>query len=199
MRQEQTNEHTWRNTQYTRTHTHTQTHTQKNNRSISGRFTFVSCCNINPHNQTNWPLDSIKLCHALLYIMKFLMIQFSPACCWFFILRPNNVIATILENPWSIFFFPYRERPSFTPTLNNRKNYSFLYFNLHVWRQQWGKQKILEWMVVGIPKINLLFNSSWMQFSCVNVVAKYCEMYHILEQEISYLKLQFWPVFCDRT
>ena len=146
-------------------HTNTRTHTQKNNSSSSGRFTFVGCCNINLHNPTNWPPDSIKLCHALLSIMKFLMIEFSPAWCWFLILRPNSVIATILQNPQSIVFFPYRERPSFTPILN-RKNYSSLYFNLHVWRLQWGNQKILEWMVVGIPKINLLFSSSWMQSSC---------------------------------
>jgi len=44
-------------------------------------------------------------------------------------------------------------------------------------------------MVVSIPKINLPFSSSWMQFSCVNVVAKYCEKYHILEQEINYLQV----------
>jgi hypothetical protein len=32
-------------------------------------------------------------------------------------------------------------------------NYSFMYFNLYVFRQQAGKEKILNWIVITIPRI----------------------------------------------
>jgi hypothetical protein len=41
---------------------------------------------------------------------------------------PQNPIP---ENPQPL-FFPYCERPSFTPTQNNRQNYISVYLNLYI-------------------------------------------------------------------
>jgi hypothetical protein len=37
-------------------------------------------------------------------------------------------------------------------------NYSFMYFNLYVLRQQEGKEKILNWIVISIPRIYAALN-----------------------------------------
>jgi hypothetical protein len=39
------------------------------------------------------------------------------------------------------------------PVQNNCQIYGFVYFNLYVSRQQAGRQKTLNQMVVGIPQI----------------------------------------------
>jgi hypothetical protein len=36
-------------------------------------------------------------------------------------------------------FFPYCDRPSFTPIHNNMQNYSFVHFNLCAFWQQMGR------------------------------------------------------------
>jgi len=41
-------------------------------------------------------------------------------------------------------FFPQNERPSFAPIQHNWQNYSFLYFNLHIFLYKTGGQKILD-------------------------------------------------------
>jgi hypothetical protein len=55
---------------------------------------------------------------------------------------------------WSRYLFSVR--PSFTPTQNNRSNYSWSYFNLCVFTQQTKIPKILKGMVGSIPRIYFL-------------------------------------------
>ena len=47
-------------------------------------------------------------------------------------------------------FFPQCEQPSFTSIQINRQNYSSVYLNLYIVREQTGRQKILHRMTAGI-------------------------------------------------
>jgi hypothetical protein len=49
-------------------------------------------------------------------------------------------------------FIPWCKRPSFTPTQNNRQNYSFVYFNLYDFREETGRH-FLNWIVASISRI----------------------------------------------
>jgi len=61
-------------------------------------------------------------------------------------------------------FLPQCERQSFTPTQNKRQSYGLVFFNLYIFLQQAGRQKILRWTAASIPReFNLLLISSLMQ------------------------------------
>jgi len=89
-------------------------------------------------------------------IIKLLIMQFSPFPCYFGPLRPTfSPQHPILKQPEPTFLLQY-ERPSFTPIQNTRQNYSSLYLNLYIFRQQAGRQKIIHRKVASI----LWFQSS---------------------------------------
>ena len=50
-------------------------------------------------------------------------------------------------------FGPQCKRPSFTPVQDNRRNFSFVCLNLHICRQQTGRQKILHRIIARIPSL----------------------------------------------
>jgi hypothetical protein len=47
-------------------------------------------------------------------------------------------------------FFSQRERPGFTPIQNNMLSYNFVYFNIHDFRYQTARLKILICVVASI-------------------------------------------------
>jgi hypothetical protein len=76
--------------------------------------------------------------------MKLLIMKSSPVFCHF--------VALILEcSPQH----PVSKHPlsMFTPIQNNSQNYSYVYFNLKVFGEEMGRQKILNRKTASIPRI----------------------------------------------
>jgi hypothetical protein len=65
-------------------------------------------------------------------VMKLLIMQFSAISRHFISLRSRySPQHPVIKHPQSV-FLPWFQRPSFTPTQNQRQNYSFVYSNFYV-------------------------------------------------------------------
>ena len=86
----------------------------------------------------------------------------SPLCsflhpCYLVPLRPKYLPQhPTLKHPQST-FLPQCVRPSFTP-IQNRRNYSSVYLNFHIFGWQNGRQKILHRVVASIPRLQTTLN-----------------------------------------
>jgi hypothetical protein len=87
-------------------------------------------------------------------------VQSSTTSCHFIPIRFNySPKHPVLKHTQPV-FFPQRERQISTPVQTNMQNCGCIYFNLHISREQTGRQKILNFMLASIPRIILLLISS---------------------------------------
>ena len=67
-------------------------------------------------------------------------------------LSPKVFLSTPLYNAVSPMFFPSSVKLSFTP-IQNGNNYTPIYGNICIFRQQTGRQNIMDRILAGIPGI----------------------------------------------
>lgn len=99
---------------------------------------------------------SISHCHAwcAVQIMKLLLMCIFPFSCDFFCFRAKY----FLYHPVLYVFFPQGETNlrSFTLIQNNGQHYMFVYFYIQGFRQQTGRQQILDLMANAFVELHLL-------------------------------------------
>jgi len=117
-------------------------------------------------NNIYWAIQTIKL----------LTMISPPVPCYLVLLRPKNLPqCPILEHHWPT-FLPQRGS-TFTPTQNNRQNYSSVYINPYIIWYQTGTQKIWSiffyecdfnllwpfqnmWTLTTLPKVSAAQNNT---------------------------------------
>jgi hypothetical protein len=97
-------------------------------------------------------LDHSKYTWRRVQVTKLLIMQFSPVSYHFIPLLSKYTQHPVLKHPQSM-FVPLCRRRSFTPIQNHSQNYSFVYSNFYLTRQQTKRQKVLDWVIASITQI----------------------------------------------
>jgi hypothetical protein len=129
-------------------------------------------------------------------LMKLLNTQFSPTCSHCISL-PSKLfsLAPCSQTP-SIYVRPLMSQTlSFTPIHNHMQSYTFAYSNFYVFRQQTRRQKLLDWMVVSITRIQSALNFLLNQFWFVTVGPKYLNCATFSRDPLAIVMSWFCPAF----
>jgi hypothetical protein len=113
--------------------------------------------------------DHSKYTWRRVQIMMLLVMQFSPPARHFIPFGPD-----ILSTPFSnILSLCSSHNVSFTTIQNHRQNHGVVYSNFYVFPQQTRSQKVLDWMVTSITRIQSPLNFFRIRFWFVTVVPVY--------------------------
>ena len=129
-------------------------------------------------------------------IIKLLIMQFSPLPCYLVPLRSKySPQRSILKHPQPT-FLSQCEHPSFTPTQNKWQNYTSVY--LYIFRQQTGRQKILQRMIARISGLQSVLNFFLNGISMRYGVPKYLKFSTLSKELLPFFILWLRPAFWSR-
>jgi hypothetical protein len=105
---------------------------------------------------------------------------------------PNILLRTLFSNNLSL-CSSLNIRHSFTSIQNHRQNYSFVYYNFYVFKNQTRTQRFPDWMVASISRIRSLLTFSLIKFWFVTLVPKYLNCATFLKNLLAVFYIMILP------
>jgi len=116
----------------------------------------------------------------------------SSLPCYLIPLMPNILISTLFSNTLSLCSSLTVRGQVQHPHKTTGKIIVLYCFYIYVFGQQTGRQKLLDWIVAGVPWIHLLSISSQMQFLFASVVHKHFNFATLSKDLVPIFRLWFY-------